>query len=69
MICGNCKCYTAFQFHAETGRCRKYNVTVQLRTECLEREHYICVCSFKECMDRNVEDERLLREEWGECFE
>ena len=54
MLCGNCKCYSALQFHAETGRCRRYNVIVQLRTTCLDEKHYIrkCKCLMTECMDR-----------------
>ena len=52
MICGNCKCYTGYQFHAETGRCRRYNITVQLRTKCLEKKDYACKCLVRECMDR-----------------
>lgn len=52
MICGNCKCYSPLQFHAETGRCRRYNVIVQLRTECLNKKHFKCNCMVMECMDR-----------------
>ena len=52
MICGNCKCYSALQFHAEVGRCRRYNITVQLRTTCLEKPNYSCKCLVQECMDR-----------------
>ena len=53
MICGQCKCYTAFQFHAETGRCRRFNITVQLRTRCVDRPVYTCKCMVEECMDRD----------------
>ena len=52
MLCGDCKCYSPYQFHAEIGRCRRYNVTVQLRTECLEKKDVKCKCTLKECMDR-----------------
>ena len=58
LICGNCKCYTAYQFHAETGRCRRYNITVQLRTKCLDIPDYKCNhCIVSECMDKRKEEE------------
>ena len=57
MICGNCKCYSPFQFHAETGRCRRYNVTVQLRTVCLDKAQYECKCMIEDCMERKGDSE------------
>ena len=52
MICGQCKCYSGFRFDAEIGRCRRFNITVQLRTECVNRPHYKCKCMLEDCMDR-----------------
>ena len=52
MICGNCKCYSSYQTHARTGRCRRYNIVVQLRTRCLDKQNYSCKCMVRECMDR-----------------
>lgn len=52
MICGNCKCYQGYQFHAEIGRCKRYNITVQLRTQCLNKQDYTCKCLNNQCMDK-----------------
>ena len=52
MICGQCKCYSGFRFDAEIGRCRRFNITVQLRTECLEKPRYECRCMRTDCIDK-----------------
>ena len=59
LICGNCKCYTAFRFDAEVGRCRKYNIVTQLRTECLNRKEWKCKCMNTECMEKRNYDRQI----------
>ena len=51
-LCGNCMCYSGFRFDAEIGRCRRFNITVQLRTRCVNRPLWKCKCMVEECMDR-----------------
>ena len=59
--CGNCICFTLFNYGQEVGRCRRYNITTQLRTQCLNHEYWKCKCRIENCSEKNRHQKEMIQ--------